>query len=75
LRRLSCAKTLLQAWFEQPELIHPVPLLNGDDLVQQFDLKPGPLIGELLDRLIHEQLAGTVTTKKEALDRIASLLA
>jgi len=72
---LSNAKTFLQAWFEQPELLDPVPLLNGDDIMQQFDLKPGPLIGELLDRLIHEQLAGTVTTKKEALDRIASLLA
>lgn len=75
LRRLSNAKTFLQAWFEQPELLDPVPLLNGDDIMQQFDLKPGPLIGELLDRIIHEQVAGTVTTKKEALDRVASLLA
>lgn len=74
LQRLRNAKKLLRAWFEEPELIHPVPLLNGDDIMQQLDLKPGPLIGELLDRLIHEQVAGTVTTKTEALDYVASVL-
>ncbi len=74
LQRLGNAKTLLRAWFDQPEIIHPSPLINGDEIMEQFKLKPGRLIGQLLDGLIHEQLAGNLTTKKEALDWIASRL-
>lgn len=42
-------------------------LINGDDIMKEFKLKPGKKIGELLDLVREEQLAGRVGTKKEAL--------
>jgi Poly A polymerase head domain len=40
------------------------PLLRGDEL----DLPPGPEIGRLLAEIEEERAAGTIATKKEALD-------
>jgi tRNA nucleotidyltransferase/poly(A) polymerase len=40
------------------------PLLRGDEL----GLPPGPEIGRLLDEIAEERAAGTIATKKEALD-------
>jgi tRNA nucleotidyltransferase/poly(A) polymerase len=42
----------------------PEPLLRGDEL----GLPPGPEIGRLLDEIAEERAAGTIATKKEALD-------
>jgi tRNA nucleotidyltransferase/poly(A) polymerase len=40
------------------------PLLRGDEL----GLPPGPEVGRLLEEIAEEQAAGTIATKKEALD-------
>lgn len=45
----------------------PVGLINGDDIMRTFKLKPGKHIGELLLATREEQLAGRVKTKKGAL--------
>jgi tRNA nucleotidyltransferase domain 2 putative len=59
---------LLDGYFEHPaEIIRPVPLLSGIDLMREFDLPPGPQIGELLDALREAQAAGEVTTMQEAM--------
>jgi len=45
----------------------PVKLVDGHDLMNIFDLIPGPLVGELL-ALVHEaQASGELSTKEEAL--------
>jgi tRNA nucleotidyltransferase/poly(A) polymerase len=58
---------LLEGYFERPtEMIRPAPLLSGNELIRDFDLCPGPQIGELLDALREAQAAGEVTTRAEA---------
>jgi tRNA nucleotidyltransferase/poly(A) polymerase len=74
LRLLDRAQLLLSAWWEKPEIVTPSPLLTGDEIMEHSLLKPGPGIGECLDALIHQQVAGRVKTKKEALDWLASFL-
>ena len=74
LQRLTLAETLLKAWWEQPELIRPVPLLDGDEIIQSGQLPPGPIIGEILEALVYMQIAGSVKTKKEAFAWLASWL-
>jgi len=46
----------------------PPPLVNGDDLVRDLGLVPGPAFRPLLDRLYDAQLEGEVSTHSEALD-------
>jgi Poly A polymerase head domain len=44
----------------------PHPLVRGDEL----GLPPGPVIGEWLERIAEERAAGTISTRKEALDLV-----
>ncbi len=46
---------------------HFKPLLKGDEIINEFNLEPGPLIQELLVELRHEQIEGAVKDKKEAM--------
>jgi tRNA nucleotidyltransferase/poly(A) polymerase len=74
LRRLSIAEMLLEAWWEKPEIVHPEPLLNGDEIMLLSGLAAGPIIGKIRDALIHQQVAGAVTIKKQAEDWLAHWL-
>ncbi len=74
LRILSLCGTLLEAWFTKPELIYPAPLLNGDALIREFNLESGPMIGELLEQLIEEQVGGFIKTENQASQWIRSKL-
>lgn len=53
----------------------PVPLLRGDELVRELDIEPGPLVGELLDRLAQARFAGEIGNRQEALAAARALLA
>jgi tRNA nucleotidyltransferase/poly(A) polymerase len=60
--------SLLEGYFERPEeMIRPIPLLTGDDLIRDFRLSPGPQIGELLDALREAQAAGEVGSREDAI--------
>lgn len=52
----------------------PPPLLNGYEIMQKFNLKPGPRIGELLKKLREKQLEKKIKTKGEALNYLANLI-
>jgi hypothetical protein len=65
---------LLAAWWEKPEIVHPEPLLNGDEIMLLSGLAAGPIIGKIRDALIHQQVAGAVTIKKQAEDWLAHWL-
>lgn len=68
LRLLEMAETLLEARFHQPEqAVSPPSLVNGDDLMAEFNLAPGPLIGELLELVREAQAAGEVSDRAGAL--------
>lgn len=42
-------------------------LLGGGDLMREFGLAPGPLIGDLLEQIRYAQLEGLLETREEAL--------
>lgn len=67
--QVEVVRTLLQAWWEQPqESISPVPLVDGFDLIQELNLSSGPLIGKILEEIREAQATGLVTNRGEALD-------
>lgn len=45
----------------------PVVLADGDDLIRELGLRPGPLIGRLLAAIGEAQAEGSITTRQEAL--------
>lgn len=68
LRILEMSEILVQAWFLQPEVVAPKPLLNGNDLMFHFDLSPSSLIGEIIESLKEEQAAGNIQTRSDAME-------
>lgn len=72
---LDVVRHLLTAWFDQrSSTVSPSPLISGKDLIEQFGLKPGPIIGELLDIVREAQAEGKVNTKEEAIEVAHRLL-
>ncbi len=61
------SRLLLSSYYEQRAKILPQRLLNGHDLMKALKLKPGPKIGQLLEKIQDAQSEGKVTTKEEAL--------
>jgi poly(A) polymerase len=53
---------------KQKSVILPVKLIDGHDLMDIFGLKPGRLIGELLNEVREAQVNGEVITKEEAIE-------
>jgi tRNA nucleotidyltransferase/poly(A) polymerase len=65
---LEVCRSLLEAWYEKAEeIVAPPQLLNGDDLIAEFKMTPGRAIGELLELIKEEQVAGQLSTRKAAL--------
>jgi len=51
----------------QQAKILPVKLIDGHDIMNNFDLAPGPLIGKLLAIVNEAHASGELSTKEEAL--------
>jgi poly(A) polymerase len=67
IRHLDVVRSLLSAWWENPEeSVSPPVLLDGRDVMELFDLPPGPKVGELLDLLREAQASGKVGSRDEA---------
>lgn len=43
------------------------PLLNGNEIMEETRLNPGPLVGIIRDALLQAQIAGNVTSRESAL--------
>lgn len=52
----------------------PRRLLDGDELMTQFDLRPGPFLGFLLERVREEASLGTLKTPNDAVEYLQSHL-
>ncbi len=59
---------------EEKLLEAPKKLISGDDIIKKFHLKPGPKIGEILDKIRHAELEEKIKTKKEALDYVKKII-
>jgi poly(A) polymerase len=64
---------LLREWSR--DVLNPEPLLTGDDLRKELDLKPGPLFKKLLDAVREAQLDGTIQSREQGLEIVQRLLA
>ncbi len=65
---LDVARLLLEAYYEKTEeIVQPSPILNGDDLINELKMNPGPEIGKLLESLREAQAAGQLSSRQEAL--------
>lgn len=69
------ARMLDDYWRRQGERITPASLVSGRDLLREFDLEPGPRIGELLEAVREAQVAGEVQSREEALALVRRELA
>jgi len=62
-----------QVKIKQDEAKLPPPLINGHDVIKALKIKPGPIIGDLLEKIREGQLAGKLKNRAEALDRLKVL--
>ena len=65
---------ILQIGTEQAKPDRPERLVTGHDLMQQFELDPGPQIGLLLEKINEAQAAGEINTREQALSLAAESL-
>jgi putative nucleotidyltransferase with HDIG domain len=60
---------LLDRYFHaRRQVVSPPVLVSGNDVMQVFNLPPGPHIGAMLDALREAQAEGVVTTREAALE-------
>ncbi len=75
LRRVDHAGTLLYGYFQRrTEWIDPPALINGRELMAALHLKPGRMVGELLEAIREAQVTGSVTSAADALELARRLL-
>jgi tRNA nucleotidyltransferase/poly(A) polymerase len=68
-KELDTCRALLEAWWEKTDIVRPVQLIKGDDLIDELSLESGPVIGELLEYVRELQAVGEISTRQQALDR------
>lgn len=67
-RQLEMVVTLMDAYFNRPlEAIRPPRLLDGRELMAALALRPGPLVGQLLEAVAEAQAAGELHHREQAL--------
>jgi poly(A) polymerase len=72
---VEMVQTLLERYYlHRDAAISPPALVNGQQLLNQFHLEPGPLIGELLEQIREAQVAGELSTQEEALEWVQRFL-
>ena len=64
---VGVARSLLDNLWEKPqEAVTPPRLLDGNDLMTELALPPGPAIGQLLEAIREAQAAGEILDRKDA---------
>jgi len=75
-QELQTCRQLLDAWyFHRTEYLQPEKLVDGKDLMDSFQLPPGPLIGMLLEYIREAQATGQVVSREQALSYARGRLA
>ncbi len=64
---------VIKAQETAPQITQPLKLLDGNELIHELGMKPGPRIGAILEELREAQAAGEITTPSEALDFVKKL--
>jgi tRNA nucleotidyltransferase/poly(A) polymerase len=65
---LDICRIFLENYWEKPEeTVSPPRLLDGNEVMAELKLKPGPRVGEILEAIREAQATGKVGTREEAL--------
>jgi tRNA nucleotidyltransferase/poly(A) polymerase len=65
---LDICRILLENYWEKPaETVSPPRLLDGNKLMAELGLKPGPQVGEILEAIREAQATGKVDSRDQAL--------
>ncbi|MBK7456636.1 MAG: hypothetical protein IPJ46_23810 [Anaerolineales bacterium] len=65
---LDVARILLENYWERPqEAVAPPRLINGNELMKELGLKPGIMVGQLLESIRENQAAGKIGDREQAL--------
>jgi len=65
---LDVCRIFLENYWEKPaETVAPPRLLDGNEIMDEFDLKPGPHVGEILEAIREAQATGKVHSREDAL--------
>lgn len=68
LRHVEVTQYMLNKWYEEKKIVSPPRLVDGNVLIEKFNLKPGPEIGRLIESVREAQASGEVVSRDEALD-------
>lgn len=72
---LQVAGALLDGYLNRrEEVVTPPPLVTGHVLMKALEIKPGPLVGQILAAISEAQAAGEITSADEALALAKALL-
>jgi hypothetical protein len=75
IRHLDVVRTLLSAWWEdRAGNIFPQLILNGDELMGELGITPGPFVGYLLESIREAQVAGDIHSREEAIHLVQGLV-
>jgi poly(A) polymerase len=56
------------------EEVRPTPFLNGHDVMREFSIPAGPLVGRILKHVAELQLNGEIKTRREALEAATEVM-
>lgn len=66
---LDVARILFENYWEKPEeTVAPPHLVDGNDLMKELNLKPGRVIGQLLEAIREGQATGRIDTRDQAVE-------
>ncbi len=75
LKHKRITRKIIYKYFLYKEIIKPKLLLNGTDIMNNFSLSQGPLIGKLLQNLEEAQVEGRIKNREEAFNFVRTILA
>lgn len=72
---ISALNKLLEFYLDSRETLKPLPkLLDGNEIMKIFNIKPSPKLGEIIEALNEAQISGDVVTKDDAVKFIKTIL-
>jgi poly(A) polymerase len=63
---LATVRLLLTRYIREREHLLPPRLIQANELIQRFNLEPGPLVGQVLESIAEQQADGSLHSKEEA---------
>ena len=72
---ITALNKLLEFYLNLRETLKPLPkLLDGNEIMKIFNIKPSPKLGEIIEALNEAQISGDVETKEDAINFINTIL-